>query len=112
MWKSVAPSENTSDAGPTLPFRGFCSGLPYPGLNPRGGVTLSPIGIAAHKPALLSDAGVTLEWAEIRPEQIHDVLSTHRPVCWDCHVIATLYRTHRNLIVERPAGAPRKLLIH
>ena len=76
------------------------------------GKPVSPIGVATHKPALLDDGGETKDWAAIRPEKVHEVLATHRPVCWDCHVIESLYRQHRDLVVERPAEASRKLLIH
>lgn len=69
---------------------------------------LSPIGIATHKPAILSATGETFEWGAIKPETIHEVIATHRPVCWDCHVIETLSRTHRDRPVEGPAGPSRE----
>ena len=55
-----------------------------------------------HKPALMSADRVTREWREIAPLELPDVLATHHPVCWDCHVVETLYRTHPELPVERP----------
>jgi hypothetical protein len=55
-----------------------------------------------HKPALVGTDGITREWTEIPPETIPAVLSTHRPVCWNCHVAETFRRVHGELVVERP----------
>jgi hypothetical protein len=30
-----------------------------------------------------------------------DVFSTHRPVCWNCHVTETFRRLHPELVVDR-----------
>jgi hypothetical protein len=37
-----------------------------------------------------------------RPEQIPDVLSDHKPVCWDCDVAERFRRRHPELVTERP----------
>jgi len=58
-----------------------------------------------HKPALISPKRRTLGWHEVRADRIPEVLSTHLPVCWNCHVIATLRREHPELVVERPQRA-------
>jgi hypothetical protein len=55
-----------------------------------------------HKPAVLSPDGVTREWREIATPDLPDALSIQQPVCWDCHVVATLYRKHPELVTERP----------
>lgn len=54
-----------------------------------------------HKPALLSPEGKTVEWSEIRPEEVPGVLATHFPVCWDCHITETFCREHPEMIVDR-----------
>ena len=54
-----------------------------------------------HKPALLSPEGETIEWSAIPPERVPDVLKTHFPVCWDCHITETFCREHPDLIVDR-----------
>lgn len=54
-----------------------------------------------HKPALMSLDRVTYEWADLRVEDIPGALLTHLPICWDCHVVETLYRLHPDLITER-----------
>ena len=65
-----------------------------------------------HKPALMSPEHVTLEWKEIRPENLVEVLATHMPVCWNCHVAQTFRRLYPNRVVDRPwgreAGARRR----
>lgn len=59
-----------------------------------------------HRRALLSPEGMTLEWADLRVEEIPDVRDTHQPLCWDCHVIETLYRMHAGQVTEREPHKP------
>ena len=59
-----------------------------------------------HRRALLSPEGMTLEWADLRVEEIPDVQDTHQPLCWDCHVIETLYRMHSGHVTEREPHKP------
>lgn len=54
-----------------------------------------------NKPALLSLEGRTVEWSELRPEEVPGLLATHYPVCWDCHITETFCREHPELIVDR-----------
>ncbi len=61
-----------------------------------------------HKPALLSPDHKTVEWFEFRPEKVGEVLATHRPVCWDCHIASTFRREHPELVVDRPWKAHRQ----
>lgn len=55
-----------------------------------------------HAPALLSPARVTVEWKDVPPERVMEVLATHRPVCWNCHVAETFRHAHPDLVTERP----------
>jgi hypothetical protein len=55
-----------------------------------------------HKPALMNPQRVTIEWPEIRPEEIPAALATHLPVCWNCHLTESFRREHPELILERP----------
>lgn len=56
-----------------------------------------------HLPATMRpEDRVTFEWSELPAERLPDLLKTYLPVCWDCHIIETLYRKHPELIVERP----------
>ena len=54
-----------------------------------------------HAPALLGPEHNTVEWRELRPEQLPEVFSTYRPVCWNCHVAETFRRLHPELVVDR-----------
>jgi hypothetical protein len=65
------------------------------------GRRLSPIDWHAHKPALMSPERVTREWAEIQAVDLPEVLRTHLPVCWDCHIIEQLCREHPQRVVFR-----------
>lgn len=59
-----------------------------------------------HKPVLMSLDRVTQEWADVAVEDLPEKLATCLPVCWDCHVVETLYRMHPELIVEREPHKP------
>jgi hypothetical protein len=39
----------------------------------------------------------SVEWREIRPEKLYDVLATHMPICWNCHIAET-FRREFNLV--------------
>jgi hypothetical protein len=65
------------------------------------GRKFSEIHALDHKPALLDDQGETVEWNEFAPETIPDVLATHYPVCWDCHITESFCRKHPELVVDR-----------
>ena len=55
-----------------------------------------------HKPALLDPEGNTVFWDQIRTERLPEVFTTHAPICWDCHIAATLLREHPEVITHRP----------
>jgi hypothetical protein len=42
-----------------------------------------------YKPALLTPNRKMVEWAQVTPETLPEVLSTHQRVCWRCHVVDT-----------------------
>jgi hypothetical protein len=54
-----------------------------------------------HAPGLLSPDHKTVEWRELRPEQLPEVFATHHPVCWDCHVTEMFRRLYPELVVDR-----------
>jgi hypothetical protein len=64
---------------------------------------------ADHAPALLSPANKTVEWKDLRPEQLPEVFSTHRPVCWNCHVAHIFRQMFPELVVDR-APEPRRMM--
>jgi hypothetical protein len=55
-----------------------------------------------HRPALLSPDRSTVSWKDVRPESLPDIFSTHKPVCWDCHVVQSVVREHPDLVTVRP----------
>lgn len=55
-----------------------------------------------HRPALMNAERKTVQWTEVPPENLPDVLATHWPVCWDCHIAETFRREHPDLVVDRP----------
>ena len=56
-----------------------------------------------HKPALLGPDDRTVEWRDLRAENIPAALEAAKPVCWDCHMLKTLIRENPDLVIERPA---------
>jgi hypothetical protein len=66
------------------------------------GTLLGKIDWLKHKPALMSPDHITFEWKEIGAERVSEVLATHMPVCWSCHVTATFRRRYPDLVVDRP----------
>src|SRR5262245_37216121 len=66
------------------------------------GKRFGPIVWSEHKPALMTADRRTWEWSEIPAKELHAVLRTHLPVCWNCHVTETLQRMHPELVVYRP----------
>jgi len=55
-----------------------------------------------HKPALSDPKGKIVHWGAVPPEELPEVFSTHRPVCWDCAIAESLRREHPELVTERP----------
>jgi len=53
-------------------------------------------------PALLGPDKKTAQWNEIPAEKLPEVLKTHQPVCWSCHMAETFRREHPDLVVDRP----------
>jgi hypothetical protein len=54
-----------------------------------------------HAPALMGPDRRTIEWDHVQPEQLPELLSTHKPVCWSCHVAETFRQDYPELVVER-----------
>ena len=66
------------------------------------GKALGQVEWAAHAPALRGPDGVTLEWRDVRPESLFQVMGTHAAVCWDCHVAETFRRQRPDLVLDNP----------
>jgi hypothetical protein len=65
------------------------------------GKRFADIDWATHKPTFMTPEGKTVEWQDIPAETIPNVLATHLPVCWNCHIAETFRREHAELVVYR-----------
>lgn len=66
------------------------------------GRDLSEIDWLEHKPALMSPECRTVELRQVAAERLPEVLKTHCPVCWNCHIAETFRRMYPDLVVNRP----------
>ncbi len=55
-----------------------------------------------HKPALIGADRRTILWDEIPAERLPEVLETHKPVCWNCHIAETFRPEHPELVSDQP----------
>jgi hypothetical protein len=53
-------------------------------------------------PAALDDDGKTVTWDAVPIAALPRFLTTHLPICWDCHVAATFRREHTGMVTDRP----------
>jgi hypothetical protein len=60
-----------------------------------------------HAPALMGPDHTTVEWKDLRPEQLPEVFATYRPVCWNCHIAENFRRVHPELVVDRKLESKR-----
>jgi len=56
-----------------------------------------------HKPALLTPDRRTVEWDEVPPETLPEVLATHQRVCWNCHIANSFRERFPGLVTDRPS---------
>ncbi len=70
------------------------------------GKALGEIDWAARKPALRTPDGRTLEWRDVKPETMYQVMATHAAICWDCHVAETFRRERPDLVLDNPFSNP------
>jgi hypothetical protein len=66
------------------------------------------IDLTDHKPALLTPEGVTIEWKQVPIAQVTEVMQTHLPVCWNCHIAQEFRRVHPELVVDRSLPPPER----
>jgi hypothetical protein len=59
------------------------------------------VDLTDHKPALLNQEGVTVEWKQVPVSGVMEAMATCLPVCWNCHVAQTFRREHGDLVVDR-----------
>jgi hypothetical protein len=59
------------------------------------------IKLVDHKPALLDERGLTIEWTEIPFARVSNAMAKFRPVCWNCHISHSFRLEHPDLVIER-----------
>jgi hypothetical protein len=55
-----------------------------------------------HKPALMTPGNITVQWDGIDVVKLDEVLVSHKPVCWNCHVAETFRRERPDLVIDNP----------
>ena len=68
---------------------------------------IAPLRHLDHAPALVGPDLKTVEWNQLRPEQLPDIFATCQPVCWNCHIAENFRRLHPELVVNREPEAKR-----
>lgn len=65
------------------------------------GKPIGEINWADHKPALLNAEHRTVDWRDVPAADAPDVLATHQPVCWNCHIVNRMVGEHPELVIDR-----------
>jgi hypothetical protein len=52
-------------------------------------------------PALMGPDQKTIGWDEFPPQQLPEIFSSYKPVCWNCHVTETFRQLESEVVVER-----------
>ena len=68
------------------------------------GKALGLVDWTEHRPALRAPDGATLEWSTVAPEKLYEVMATHAPICWDCHIAETFRRVRPDLVIDNPGA--------
>lgn len=50
---------------------------------------------------LMDPEGHVRQWQDVKSEELPRVFTTHRPLCWDCAIAATLRQEHPELVTDR-----------
>jgi hypothetical protein len=66
------------------------------------GKALGMIDWTERKPALRTPDGRTVEWRDVKPETLPQVMATYAAICWDCHVAETFRRQRPDLVIDNP----------
>lgn len=66
------------------------------------GTPLDDIDWYERKPALMGPDGRTVQWRDVPPERLPQVLADHAPLCWNCHIAESFRQQHPELVVDNP----------
>jgi hypothetical protein len=65
------------------------------------GKEIGEIDWTARKPALMTPEHMTIDWNMVPVEHLDEVLASHRPVCFACHLASTFVHDNPRLVVDR-----------
>ncbi len=65
------------------------------------GNAFETIDFAAARPAMLLPDGISVGWDQVSPENLHKTMEQARPVCFGCHMAATMVREHPEMVSDR-----------
>jgi hypothetical protein len=66
------------------------------------GSALDKIDWLENRPGLRTPDGRQLSWEQFPPESVYEVLATHEPVCYNCHIAEKFRCEHPELVIDRP----------
>jgi len=74
------------------------------------GRPIGEIHLTDRKPALLTADKGSMEWNQVPPERLPEVLATAQPLCFTCHIANAMVREHPELVIDRsrPALSEKK----
>jgi len=70
------------------------------------GQTIPPVRPGQMTPSLRSPDGRLVEWPQVDPEHVFEILATHRPVCVSCDVSDVLRQRVSDAGIAAPADRP------
>jgi hypothetical protein len=68
------------------------------------GKAIGKVDWANHQPALMDHNRATVQWNEVPPERIPELLARCWPVCWNCHISESFRRAFPSMVIERNRG--------
>jgi hypothetical protein len=65
------------------------------------GKAIGKIDWLEHKPGVLGPGRKTALWSQFRAEMLPEVMASHKPVCWNCHIAANFRNQFPDLVIDR-----------
>lgn len=65
-----------------------------------------------HQPAFMGADRIPREWSEVKAENIPEILTTAKPVCWSCQITESFRRRYPEMLVDRPWKPGEGLRLH
>ncbi|HTM08721.1 MAG TPA: hypothetical protein VL754_10055 [Verrucomicrobiae bacterium] len=65
-----------------------------------------------HQPAFIDADRNPRQWSEVSAENIPEILTTAKPVCWSCQIAESFRRRYAEMLVDRPWKPGEGLRLH